>query len=52
MASSTSDTIGSSNQAVNHGSDHARAPAAAKPWTFVIVNARPSGIPDQHNLST
>ena len=52
IASSTSDTVGSSTQAASHGTDHAAIPAEAKPWTLVIVNASPSAIPVQHIQST
>ena len=52
IASNTSDTVGSSTHAANHGSDHGRVPADANPCTLVIVNASPSTIPHQHIQST
>src|SRR5690606_41622280 len=52
IAMSTSDTVGSSSHAASHGSDHVDEPAAAKCWTLVIVNARPSVMPAQHKRST
>jgi hypothetical protein len=52
IASNTNETVGSSTHAASHGGDQAAAPAAANHCTFVIVNASPSTIPDQHSRST
>src|SRR5690606_38495685 len=52
IAISTRETVGSSSQAASQVSDQAGAPAAAKCWTLVIVNASPRVIPVQHNRST